>query len=113
MAPATSSLRYISRRAESFDRYIREQVDQSGFGVEHEYFGITSPDRAEEVRRGLRRAGKHLGVAVKAFTKDCAGCRLGGRDCRHHIMYTSYDLAAAREYMRSKAASLHWGGPPR
>jgi hypothetical protein len=105
-------VRFITRPGESFDHYIRDQVDQAGFGQEMFYFGITDPGRAEAVRRGLRRAGKRLGVAVKAYTADCPGCRDGGPGCRYHVLFTSYDMAAARDYMRRKAAALQWG-PPR
>lgn len=104
------TVRYVSRRGEDFTGYIRAQVEQVGFGAELEYFGITDPARADEVRRGLRRAGKKLGVAVKAFTAGCDGCRHGGPDCRHHVLFSTYDMEVARDYMRRKAEALRWGG---
>ena len=108
MPQQPQAARYVTRRGESFDRYIRDQVEQVGFGVERKYYGIITPGRADEVRRGLRRAGRHLGVAVKAFTASCTGCRDGGHDCRHHVLFTSYSMEAARVYMRQKAASHGW-----
>lgn len=105
------TVRYVSRRGPDFTRHIRTQVEQFGYGVELEYFGLEDPVQADEVRRGLRRAGRKLGVAVKAFTADCGGCKNGGRECRHHVRFTSYDLEDAREYMAAKAAALQWGGP--
>lgn len=106
---AQGAVRYISRRGESFDHVIQAQVEQVGFGTELEYYGIEDPGRADDVRRGLVRAGKHLGVAVKAFAADCAGCRDGGPKCRYHIRFTTYTMEDARAYMAAKAELLKWG----
>lgn len=108
---AEDPIRYVSRRGPDFTRHIRSQVEQFGYGVELEYFGLEDPVQADEVRRGLRRAGKKLGVAVKAYTAWCGGCRHGGPACRQHVMFTTYDLEAARQYMAAKSAALQWGGP--
>jgi hypothetical protein len=105
---APENVRYISRRGENFDPVIAGQVDAVGFGVEHVYWGIETEARSYEVARGLRRAGKHLGVAVKAYPRECNGCRAGGPDCRFHILYTSYSLEDAKRYMAEKTQALGW-----
>lgn len=92
-------------RNTSFDRYISELVEQEGYGAERQYFGITTPERADEVRRRMRRAGQHLGVSVKAFWKECTGCSNGGTGCRFHVYYTAYDPDAARKYKAGQATS--------
>lgn len=107
---ASGQVRYVSRRLESFDHVIRQVVEQYGFAREARYYGITTPARADEVRRGLRRSGGRLEVAVKAYTADCEGCRPGGSECRYHVLVTVYEMAAARDYMRRKADILQWGG---
>lgn len=109
MAQQGQPVRWVSRRGEDFDHHIRKQVDKSGFGVEWIYFGCVTPGRADEVRRGLCRAGKHLGVAVKAYYVECPGCEAGGPDCRAHVQFTSYDLTVARQFMQAKAEALKWG----
>lgn len=90
-------------RNTSFDSYIRDLVEQDGFGVERTYFGITEPDRAETVRRRMKRAGTHLGVSVKAFWKPCKGCSNGGKECRFHVLFTAYDPEQARQYKQKQA----------
>lgn len=104
------AVRWVSRRGEDFDRFIVDQMEQVGFGVECHYYGIEDPGRASDVRRGLRRAGQHVGVAVKAYSRDCSGCQEGGPRCRYHILFTSYSMEDARAYMAAKAAALQWGG---
>lgn len=100
---------FYRRAAESFDHYIRDQVATDGFKVEWTYFGCETEARADEVRRGLRRAGQHLRVSVKVFITECQGCRHGGPECRYHVPFTSYDSQDARAYMAAKAATLQWG----
>lgn len=88
----------------SWDRFIQELVDQHGFGHEREYFGITTKERAEIVRRKLRTAGKnHLGVSIKAYWRECQGCELGGDDCAYHVFYTAYHPAVARSYKQKQS----------
>lgn len=92
-------------RNTSFDSYIRDLVEQDGFGVERTYFGITKPERAEEVRRRMKRAGSHLGVSVKAFWSECKGCKNGGADCRYHVSFTAYDPDDARRYKQQQSGA--------
>lgn len=92
-------------RNTSFDRYVSELVQEEGYGAERQYFGITGAERADEVRRKMRRAGMHLGISVKAFWKECTGCPNGGADCRYHVYYTAYDPTEARRYKESQTRS--------
>lgn len=85
-----------------FDSYIEKLVTERGYGVERTYFGIEDEERAAQVRRALRQAGRHLTVAVKAFYKPCEGCKNGGKDCRFHVFFTAYPLEDARLYMTKK-----------
>lgn len=81
-----------------FDDYIRDLVEERGYGKEREYVGCTTRERAEEIRRRLRMAGKHLGVSVKAFWAECGGCKPGGDSCAYHVRYTAYHPDVARAY---------------
>jgi len=103
---ATRGVRIIAGpRNKSFDQFIRDLIDQDGYGAEREYFGIENPDRAETVRRRMKRAGTHLGVSVKAFWKECPGCNNGGPSCRYHVFFTAYDPDVARQYKQKQVAS--------
>lgn len=85
-------------RNTAFDRFVADLVSEEGYGRERTYFGITTPDRAETVRRRMKSAGQHLGVAVKAYWSECSGCANGGAGCRFHVLYTAYDMNDARAY---------------
>lgn len=93
-------------RDTTFDEFLRGLLAERGFGAEREYYGITSEERAREVRQKFRTAGRHLQVSVKAFWSDCSGCDNGGPDCRYHVHFSAYDPEKARAYMarKSKAA---------
>ena len=82
----------------TWDPFINKLISERGYGYERIYFGVTTPERAEQVRRGLRGAGRHLDVAVKAFWEKCPGCEPGGADCRYHVRYTAYSKEAARAF---------------
>lgn len=101
-------VRFVSRRDTTFDHYVADLVEQDGFGVGRVYFGITSRERADLIRRRLRRAGSHLNppVSVKAYWYGCGGCRDGGRECRYHVSFTAFDPGEAKEYMRQRLAGL-------
>lgn len=96
-------VRIISRPIRDFDDHVRHLVEEDGYGVEREYYGITTRARADEVRRGMRTAGRHLGVSVRSYWRTCDGCELGGESCAYHVRFTAYDPARAREYMARKS----------
>lgn len=98
-----SKVRIISKRDNSWDSFIRELVEQDGFGAERTYFGIATEERAREVRSKLVTAGRHQEVSVKAFWRECQGCPEGGDDCRYHILFSAYDPEVARAYMERKS----------
>ena len=84
----------------SFDHYIRQVIDDGGWEQERDYFGITTPERAEEIRKKLRTAGAHMDppVSVRAYWRECSGCANGGAGCRFHVKFTVYDKAKARDW---------------
>jgi hypothetical protein len=90
-------------RDTSWDAYIRRLVDERGYGHEREYFGCTTRERADEVRRKLRTAGRHLGVSVRAFWRECTGCAAGGDDCAYHVHYAVFHPEMARQYKARQA----------
>lgn len=99
-----SKVRIIAgRRNTNYDSYIDKLVSEKGYGVERIYFGCESEERADEVRRRMRQAGRHLGVAVKAYWKTCTGCEQGGQSCAAHVHFSAYPQEAARRYMERKA----------
>jgi hypothetical protein len=98
-----SKVRIISRRDDSFNHHIASLVEEDGFGAERTYFGIQTPERAEEVRRKMKTAGRHLEVSVKAYWRECEGCPDGGPECRYHVQFSAYDPAEAKAFMARKA----------
>lgn len=99
-----SQVRIISgTRNKAFDAYVQDVIDRGAWEKEHDYFGITNPERADEVRRRMKQAGNHLSVSVKAYWTGCNGCKDGGPDCRYHVRYTIYDKDKARRYKASQA----------
>ena len=104
-----SKVRIISRRDDSWDRFIADLVEEDGFGKERTYFGITTIERAKEVRQKLRTAGRHLEVSVKSYWRECPGCKEGGKECRYHVLFTAYDPAVAREFMERKSRMTQQG----
>lgn len=106
-----SKVRIISpKNSAQWDDLIRDAA--RSLGNENTYFGIVNNERADKVRRGLRTAGRHIGVAVKAYWKECpeAGrCSLGGNDCQFHVYYTVFDMDTARSY-KARAAQAAAGG---
>lgn len=92
-------VRYVMRKDDSFDAYVRDLVASRGFGHERVYAGVTDRDNAETVRRKLRNAGRHLGVSVKAFWEPCdkRNCPAGG-DCRYHVRFSAYRPDDAKAY---------------
>jgi hypothetical protein len=97
-----SQVRIIrERNSAKWDDLVRDVISRGAFGVEHDYFGIISSERADKVRGHIRTAGKHQGVGSKVFWKECPApgkCANGGSDCKFHVYYTIYDLEEARSY---------------
>jgi hypothetical protein len=87
-------------RNASFDHYVQAVLDEGAWEQERDYYGITTPERAEFIRQKLRTAGAHMNppVAVKAFWRECQGCGLGGAECRYHVKFTVYQKDKARQY---------------
>ena len=98
-----SKVRIISKPNRDYDDYISRLVEEEGYGRERTYFGITTRERAEAVRRGMKTAGRHLGVAVKSYWKECQGCPEGGESCAYHVKFTTYHPDAAKKYKERQA----------
>ena len=102
-----SKVRIISERnSAKWDDIIQSLIDAGAWGNEQTYFGIEDPERADKIRRAFKTAGRHKGVSVKSFWKECAGCKDGGAECRYHVYYTIYDMDVARQYKSKQAAFL-------
>lgn len=97
------------RNSRQWDELIHDLIGRGAVGTEHDYFGITEPDRADRIRRALRTAAKREGYGAKVFWYECKGCSNGGADCRYHVSYTLYDMDVAREYKAQQAASKRPG----
>lgn len=97
-----SKVRIISpKNSSQWDDLIRT----APMKTEHTYGGIVNNERADKVRRSLRTAGRHLGVAVKAFWSECdqpGQCQFGD-DCAFHVKYTVFSLDEARKVMAARA----------
>ena len=101
-----SQVRIISKRnSRQWDELVQDIITRGAFGQEHDYFGITDPERADSVRRAIRTAGKHLGVGSKVFWHECTGCENGGPECKFHVSYTVYSMEEARKYKAGQAES--------
>lgn len=85
-------------RNSDYDDYVARLVEERGWGVEREYVGVTTQERAEQIRKGLRQAGRHLGCSIKAFWVECEGCDAGGDACAYHVKFSAYHPDAARRY---------------
>ena len=60
------------RRDCSMDHLVAAAVD-AGFGQVLVYRGMETPERAQEVRRGIYRCAKHRDIAAEAGTVALAG----------------------------------------
>ena len=104
-----SQVRIISKRnSAQWDDLVRQVLDGGALEVEHDYFGVTTQARADEVRKKLRTAGRHHGVGSKVYYKECPSpgkCKTGGADCAYHVYYTIYDLEKARGYKAKQATA--------
>jgi hypothetical protein len=104
-----SRVRIISpRNSAEWDDLVRDVLNRGALGVEHDYFGITTEERADKVRRCIGTAGRHLGAGRKVYWKPCpapGACANGGPECKYHVYYTVYDLDVARAYKVKQAES--------
>lgn len=93
-------VRIISKTDRRFDRYIDDLVADRGYGRERIYAGVEDQEKADEVRRKLRAAGRHRGVSVKAYWRPCEkrGRCPAGASCRFHVHYSAYKPDDARAY---------------
>ena len=96
-------------RNRDYDDYISDLVEQEGYGRERQYFGCVTQEEADKVRKGLRQAGRHLGVSVKAFWVECQGCELGGPSCAYHVKFSAYHPDAARDYKARQLKAARGG----
>lgn len=105
-----SQVRIIrERNSRQWDELVEDVLGRGAHGLEHEYFGITDPERADKVRRALRTAAKRKQVGAKVFWKECGGCANGGAECKFHVFYTLYDMETARAYKASQSQQQRAG----
>lgn len=101
-----SQVRIISpRNSHEWDTRVAEWQQQFGYGSEQTYGGVTSEERADKVRRGIATAAKRAGHSARVYWNPCdqpGKCSFGA-DCTHHVKFTFYDPAAAREYKARQA----------
>lgn len=102
-----NQVRIISpRNSAAWDELVTTLIDAGSWGKEQTYFGCTTQERADKVRRALRTAARRTGTAtMKAFWYECRGCNDGGPDCRYHVSFTLYDMDKARAYKARQAAT--------
>ena len=103
-----SQVRIISRpNSREWDDIIDRAVKNNAWREENTYWTTDGEARADDIRKKLRTAGRHLGVAVKAYYAPCPDrghCRHNA-ECTHHVYYTIFPLEEAREYKRKQASS--------
>lgn len=108
-----SQVRIIrERNSRQWDDLVADVIGRNAHGVEHDYFGCGSEQRADEVRRKIRTAAKRAGVGSKVFWKPCPSpgqCKTGGDGCTHHVYYTLFDMEVARAYKAQQAEQLRAG----
>jgi len=94
-------VRIVQKKDARFDDYVSKLIAERGYGRERVYAGLVDEEAADEIRRKLRAAGRHLGVAVKAFYEPCpdrSGRCAAGHECRFHVRYSAFQMADARSY---------------
>ncbi len=103
-----TQVRIISRRnSAEWDHLVSDVIERGALGIEHDYFGCTSQERADSVRRHIRTAARRAEHGAKVFWKECptpGACANGGPSCTHHVYYTLYDMDVARQYKAQQAA---------
>ena len=99
-----NKVRIISKRnSRQWDELVADVIARGLYGQENTYLGITNQERADEVRRKFRTAGKRVPVGSKVFWYECKGCKEGGQDCRYHVSWTLYPIDDARNYKTRQA----------
>lgn len=107
-------VRYVMRKDETYDAYVRDLVAERGYGRERTYAGVADQDQADSIRRKLRQAGKHLGVSVKAFWEPCGSDRCpAGTGCKYHVRYSAYRREDAKAYKERIAKRPSFAAPAR
>lgn len=99
------------RNSRQWDELVSDVIARGALGQEHDYFGITDPERADRIRRALRTAAKRQQHGARVYWNECKGCVNGGPDCRYHVFYTLYDMETARQYKANQAAAKRKPGP--
>ena len=101
-----SQVRIIQRRnAPEWDDKVAGWHAQFGYDSEQVYGGVGSQERADEIRRKIRTAAKRAGLSARVYWKPCDGrgrCAFGA-DCSHHVYFSFYDPAVAREFKAKQA----------
>ena len=91
-------------RNTNFDHFISDLVRERGYGVQRTWHGIGDQYRADQIRRRLAQAGRHLGISVKSYWQEVKDCKPSGGQCTFHVYYTAYDKPSARAYKRGQLA---------
>ncbi|HWD09307.1 MAG TPA: hypothetical protein VHA57_09450, partial [Actinomycetota bacterium] len=86
-------VRYVMRKNETYDVYLRDLVAQRGYGRERHYAGVADQPTADQIRKALRNAGRHLGISVKAYWQVCDDNSCPASPCNYHVVYSAYDPA--------------------
>lgn len=100
-----NQVRIISaRNSREWDNIIDGVRSRGEWKQEQTYGGVADEQRADKVRRCLRTAAKHLGIAAKVYWHQCDAkgkCEFGS-DCGYHVKFTIYDLDEARNYKQQQ-----------
>lgn len=89
---------YRRRKEPVLDEHLRASVgagdmdETTGHYPQLIYAGITSKERAQEIKRALYRSGKHVGVSVHAEIE----CPVPGK---YQVRYRAINKAHARKFI--------------
>lgn len=111
--PHNRKPRALPERDTRFHEHINAALG-AGWGVELYYVGVADAGRANDVRMGLRRAARHLGVSCKAYVARCghdAQCPDTHNGGNFHVAYSVYDKSVAREFIKSQGRYLAFRPP--
>lgn len=97
-----SQVRIISKRnSPDWDVKVAAWLADHGYGSEQVYGGITTQERADEVRKKIRTSARRLGHSAKVYWNPCdakPGQCPYDPGCTHHVKFSFYDPEAARGY---------------